>query len=305
MRSLKFSPPAGLLMLAILLPGGCGKPAPEAGDTTVATPQDPQVGAVQGPSWLEHLGASADETRMGEMGGSDPAPPSRVRHEPDLSDTAVESQSDLERALREPFELTGADLYRINCQACHGVNGQGHPPEILSVLPAVTALAVLPKDQAAEGFLTFLTKPGTKMPPFDDVDADEAKTLLGHLERLLTNGSPTVTSESIRTSAARVGEQVIKGTCHICHSAVGPSGGDMSMVRGTVPPLARFSTGYPLERLDHVVRNGAAGGMGMMGTGERMPPLPFLTDEEVTAAYLYLVAFPPQSKDRASDAQGE
>ena len=33
--------------------------------------------------------------------------------------------------------LTGADLYRLNCQACHGLEGRGAPPEIKSAVDPV------------------------------------------------------------------------------------------------------------------------------------------------------------------------
>jgi hypothetical protein len=34
-------------------------------------------------------------------------------------------------------EPSGADLYRLNCQSCHGAEGTGSPPEIKSVLGLV------------------------------------------------------------------------------------------------------------------------------------------------------------------------
>lgn len=281
-----------ILGTMIALPVGCGRVSRDAEGSAEPTGET-VVSAVRGPSWLGRIGTSLNETYMGEMGGSGPPPPSQKRSEPDLSGAAVDNQSGLAEALHETFVLTGADLYRINCQACHGINGEGRPPEIHSVLPVVHALVALPEDQAIQGFLTFLGKPGEKMPPFESMQADEVGPLLSHLERLLGNGSQKFPSGTIRESAARVGEQVVKANCHICHAAVGPSGGNMPMMQGTVPPLARFSRSYPLQTLENVVRYGATGTMGMMRGSENMPPLPYLTKEEIAAAYLYLAAYPP------------
>ena len=40
-------------------------------------------------------------------------------------------------AVGRPVELSGADLYRLNCQSCHRAEGTGSPPEIKSVLGLV------------------------------------------------------------------------------------------------------------------------------------------------------------------------
>ena len=38
--------------------------------------------------------------------------------------------------------LHGSDLYRLNCQGCHGESGLGAPPEINSVINPVRATSV-------------------------------------------------------------------------------------------------------------------------------------------------------------------
>lgn len=295
-RKVPFLPTRSLVLIAFLFaasPVGCRQASsdPEQG---AGSSEDSPVAAVRGPSWLGRLGSSLSETDMGKMGGSAPAPPSEVRSEPEIFEMAAEGPNEANRILQNEFVLTGGDLYRINCQACHGSNGQGSPPEINSVLPVISALVALPQDQAIEGLQTFLGKPGPKMPPFSHLQPEELGALLNHLKRLLSVQADQPSIARVRESAARVGQHVVRGNCHICHAAVGPGGGNMPMMRGTVPPLARFSRGYRLETLENVVRYGATGMMGMMGSGERMPPLPYLTQQEVAAAYYYLIAYPPQ-----------
>lgn len=38
--------------------------------------------------------------------------------------------------------LHGADLYRVNCEGCHGESGLGAPPEIASIINPVRATSV-------------------------------------------------------------------------------------------------------------------------------------------------------------------
>jgi mono/diheme cytochrome c family protein len=38
--------------------------------------------------------------------------------------------------------LHGADLYRLNCEGCHGESGLGAPPEIASIINPVRATSV-------------------------------------------------------------------------------------------------------------------------------------------------------------------
>jgi len=65
-------------------------------------------------------------TSMGKTGHLGPAPASaedRSRWQMGLSTSATDAVS-----------LRGADLYRLNCQSCHGETGQGAPPEINSLI---------------------------------------------------------------------------------------------------------------------------------------------------------------------------
>ncbi len=97
---------------------------------------------------------------------------------------------------------------------------------------------------------------------------------------------------AVKESGAHVGEQVIKGTCHICHDATGPGGTRMMiMMRGIIPSLASLPDDHSLEGVIRQVQYGTR--MMMMMRGNRMPPFPYFTDEEIAAAYLYLQAYPP------------
>ena len=113
----------------------------------------PLVTPVEGPSWMKHLGiADIQSTALGQMVGTEPASASR-RQEPDLPPAGEKgslsrtidkilslfrSESrQTSKLMDETFVLAGSDLYRLNCQSCHGPVGVGSPPEIKSLLGPV------------------------------------------------------------------------------------------------------------------------------------------------------------------------
>ena len=147
-----------LLFTAVILGCSCSP----AGNRS-STKQRPQpdgknelqaysVTPVQGPSWLKHLGLQISQTRIGQMGGVEQAPPTpRKEPAPAGEAAAVELHSVLHRIMskflsnpgqasrtyNQQFLVTGADLYRLDCQSCHGPDGKGAPPEINSLIGPV------------------------------------------------------------------------------------------------------------------------------------------------------------------------
>ncbi len=266
------------------------------------------VTPVEGPSWLKHLGVALASTRLGQNGGTGRG--EAEGREPDLN---VHQPG---KALGQQFALTGADLYRLDCRSCHGPDGQGAPPEINSLIgpvqgasadliqrrmqergaPISKEMAEQMAQEAEKSIRDRLQHGGKKMPDFRFLQPDEVAALLSYLDRLTgTPGSPR--TEVVHESAAHVGEDLVKGTCHICHSATGPGGSRMTvMMRGIIPSLATLPYDHSLESVLDQVHNGTMGGMGMgmmMMRGNRMPALPYFTDQEITAAYLYLQDYRP------------
>lgn len=329
--------PAGLLLALLLWSPACAKggvPTGRRNDSAKdssrvsASPSAGLVTAVQGPSWLKHLGLTIPQTRFGQMGGTAPAP-STGRSEPEPGGANPSSQSlggamgrfmmgirqgkaaDLEE---QSFVLSGADLYRLNCRSCHGPDGQGAPPEINSLIGPVqaTSAALLmermkkrgsPIDKSMAEQLAApseadlrerLRKGGKKMPSFEHLRGDEVEALLGYLETL-AGLPPTERSRMlVPQSVARVGEHLVKGTCHICHDATGPGGGHMAMRSGIIPSLESFPRQQSVDSVIRQVQYGSSGGMMPMMGGPQMPAFPYLTKEEVAAAYFYLAHYPPK-----------
>ncbi|MGA8221254.1 MAG: c-type cytochrome [Candidatus Acidiferrales bacterium] len=276
--------------------------------------KDVQVTAVKGESWLRHLRRAITETSMGKTGefGPSPSVPGEEppRWQPDLTpDFATQT-----------LTIHGADLYRLNCQACHGASGGGAPPEINSVINPVRATSValilertkktgqemsradaaLLASQAKTLLMQRLHKGGEAMPPFSQLNEIEIRSIVAYLEQLTEVPGAERNQLTIKESPYRVGELIVKSTCHVCHGAVGPNPDPQQLLDGTIPPLSTLTTRTSLFEFIRKVTNGS---VVILGTPPfsytdsyrgRMPVFRYLTQDEAADVYLYLTLYPPR-----------
>src|SRR5215469_7062907 len=99
--------------------------------------KDPPVTAVTGESWLNHLHRSLGETSMGKTwhlgpGARELEAGVQSGRPPSPANVGVHSVT-----------VHGSDLYRLNCQGCHGESGEGAPPEISSLIDPVRSTSVI------------------------------------------------------------------------------------------------------------------------------------------------------------------
>lgn len=301
---------AGILVLALAAAGAALDGAQRETATGLAQPRAItfKITPVSGPSWLGHLRISFDRTSMGRMGQN--TPPPTVRYEPKWNQLAGAED------LNERFVLSGSDLYRLDCESCHQPDGRGSPPEIHSLIEPVQATSAafmeqrmkamgrpiseaMAREMAAGGetaIRTRLLKGGEKMPPFDHLQGAEVEALLAFLRELA--GVPGAESHQIRVIEpyTRVGEHLVKGTCHICHPATGPGTDPEALLRNVLPSLASFPREKTIYDVMRKARQGAPVAMGPLHqpSGGRMPVFSYLTDDEVAAGYLYLIIYPPR-----------
>ena len=98
-------------------------------------------------------------------------------------------------------------------------------------------------------------------------------------------------------SVDRLGEFVVKGTCHICHDATGPRPTSTAiLLQGRIPSLASLLADKPIADFVNKVRAGESVMMGdpLYPHRGRMPVFYYLSDMEIGAAYKYLSAYPPR-----------
>ena len=282
----------------------------------VTKPQEPVVTPVAGPSWLNRLGLTYRDSSLGRGAATYGPPPTPPSYGP--PSTQRPSPPSAALPVGRPVVLTGADLYRLNCQSCHRAEGTGLPSEIKSVLGLVQGSSVelvrqhlKQEGKAAAGsaaraqatraradLYQRIQKGGQRMPALTHLQEADIDVLYAYLTQLA--GSPDASPQSRRTTSwARLGEHVVKGTCHICHDAVGPRPSGQALIQGTIPAFTTLLEDKPVVDFVTKVRGGAP-----VMTGDpafhyrgRMPVFSYLQDVEVAAAYMFLVDYPPQAGD--------
>jgi len=255
---------------------------PEAPAAAIVTP-------VSGPSWLHTLGLDYRDTSLGRGAG---------RYGPDPA-AAATMRDAVTLPVARTVTVTGRDLYRINCQLCHRAEGTGAPPEIKSLLPAIqgTTLPQMSGSVTRLDLYARLEKGGQKMPPRNHLQHSDIDVLYGYLTALagaVPHTRPAEASEVV--TIERLGENVVKGTCHICHDAAGPRPSDQALLEGAIPPLSVVMTDKTIAEFVNKVEHGAPAMMGSppMPHRGRMPVFYYLTETEIAAAYQYLRAYAPR-----------
>src|SRR5882762_6390767 len=269
--------------------------------------RDVAVTGVAGRSWLNQLNRNFEVTSMGKTGRLGPAPAP--------ADESSRWQMGLSTSATAAVSLRGADLYRLNCQSCHGETGQGAPPEINSVINPVRATSVATvvermkatgmnmshadalkmAEQSKDALLKRLHNGGQDMPAFPHLDDAEVRALVAYLKQL--SGLPGAEREqtSVKESPMRVGEHVVKSTCHICHAAYGANPSPQQIAEGAIPPLSALTSRVTLPQFVRKVTAGAPIVMGQPATAcrGRMPVFFYLSQDEAADVYLYLTLYPP------------
>jgi mono/diheme cytochrome c family protein len=281
-----------------------------------AKTKEPGVTAVEGESWISHLNRSFDETAMGKTGRIGPPVTAQVKSE-------ARKQAGLPVGPGPAAVLLrGSDLYRFDCQGCHQENGLGAPPEINSVINPVRStssaaiseqmkergkragidMAISPADAAAlakqsqGALLQRLHKGGQSMPPFSHLREAEIRTLESYLESLAAVPGSQRQQNPLHSSSLRVGELIVRSTCHICHNAAGPNPDPQAIMMGAIPPLSTLTRRTTMQQFVEKITQGSAISMGHEPAPYRgrMPVFAYLTEQEAADAYMYLTLYPPK-----------
>jgi mono/diheme cytochrome c family protein len=265
--------------------------------------------AVAGESWLNHLHRAFDETSMGKTGRL--GPPSAMTE----AEFARWQMGLAPEPANETVTLHGSDLYRMNCRGCHGEDGRGAPPEINSVINpvrATSAAAVMERmkmagmdmsradaaqlaQQSKALLLERLHHGGQDMPAFPHLGEAEVNSLLAYLRQLAGVRGAQAEQVAVREPRVRVGEHIVKSTCHICHSATGLNPTPQQLYDGAIPPLNTLTLRTSRAEFIRKVTHGAPVVMGAppeLFRG-RMPVFYYMSEDEAGDVYLYLARYPP------------
>ena len=263
-----------------------------------------EVSPVQGASWLQHLGRPMNESSMGETGLLGPSP---------VQEQGA-AQVDVSLPIG-PLAITGKDLFELSCRGCHGERGEGAPPEINSMIdpvratsielivermkkvgaPVSTTVARQLASQAENLLLQRIHNGGHDMPAFPQFAPQEVKALVSYLHLLVGIPNAEKKQVTLEESVTHVGENLVKGTCHICHAAMGPNPSPEEIAGGAIPPLEILPKRVNLQQFVEKVIVGRPIYMGNLDLRYRgrMPVFYYLRPENVAAAYEYLKHYPP------------
>src|SRR5271157_1928667 len=271
--------------------------------------QATQVTSVGGESWLTHLHRAFDDTSMGKTGRL--GPPSATPG----AEFARWQMGMTPEPANETVTLQGSDLYRMNCRGCHGEAGLGAPPEINSVINpvrATSAAAVMERmkragmdisradaaklaRQSKAMLLERLHHGGQDMPAFPHLREAELNSLIAYLRQLAGVRGAQGEQVAVREPRVRVGEHIVKSTCHVCHSAAGPNPNPEQLYEGAIPPLNTLALRTSRPEFIRKVTHGAPVIMGVPPDSYRgrMPVFYYLSEDEAADVYLYLTRYPP------------
>jgi mono/diheme cytochrome c family protein len=270
---------------------------------------DVPVTPVTGESWLDHLQRPFNETSLGKTGHLGPNAPGPGE------ETSAWQLKLPPASARQTVIINGSDLYRLNCQACHGQSGLGVPPEINSVIDPVraTSITLVVKRMKATGLdmsragaaelarqsqaalLQRLHTGGQDMPAFGYLSPAEIRSLIAYLKQLAAVPGAAGEQLEVRESLGRVGEQIVKSTCHVCHSADGPNPSPKQLEDGAIPPLGTLIARTTLPEFVRKVTVGASIVMGDPPTyfRGRMPVFDYFSQSEAKDVYAYLALYAP------------
>src|ERR1700689_5432589 len=274
-----------------------------------AVRKDAAITAVSGESWIHHLKRSFDETSMGKTGRLGPATDesSDYLRAPRLAAPTVSASS--------TETLHGSDLYRLNCQGCHGESGLGAPPEIGSLIDPVRAtsatlvtermmkmgMEIKPQEtpelvnQSKSALLKRLHQGGQDMPSFHQLSEAEIRSLTASLNQLAGVPGAEKAQVAFYEPHGRIGELIVKSTCHTCHDATGPNPTAAMVFDGVIPPLSALPLRVNQVQLVRKVTRGAPVSMGTTPSvyRGRMPVFSYLSENEAADVYEYLEQYPP------------
>ncbi len=155
--------------------------------------------------------------------------------------------------------------------------------------------AVKLAQQSKTALLQRLHDGGENMPPFPHLNEAEVASLFAYLKQLAGMPGRGVEQLAVKESPIRIGEHIVKSTCHTCHGAAGPNPTPQQLGDGAIPPLSTLTTRKSRPEFVRKVTQGAPILMGTPPTlyRGRMPVFYYLSQHEAADVYLYLTLYPP------------
>ena len=133
------------------------------------------------------------------------------------------------------------------------------------------------------------------MPSFHYFSEAEIRSLVAYLKQLADVPGAEHEQVAIQESHDRIGELIVKSTCHTCHGATGLNPTSAELFEGAIPPLSVLPMRVNRAQLVRKVTSGAPVVMGTPSSAYRgrMPVFSYLSEDEAADIYKYLTEYPP------------
>jgi mono/diheme cytochrome c family protein len=154
--------------------------------------------------------------------------------------------------------------------------------------------------QAKDALLLRFQKGGEAMPPFAHLRPVEERLVLSYLNELAGVPGGSAAHGALDESPVRIGELIVRSTCHICHDATGANPDPEQILQGVIPPLSTLTHRTNEAEFIRKVTHGSPVLMGDPASPERgrMPVFYYLSENEAADVYLYLMLYPPRASAR-------
>lgn len=203
---------------------------------------------------------------------AEPQPTPSAKPVPTAASAQASSSTPLKTSTQpETQTLSGSDVFRLNCQGCHGPGGKG--------TAQAPALSQVTRDLAAgkreAELVRRLSSGGKMMPAFSYLADGEVKALLGYLRTLGGGAAAPVVAAPVKLSGTDLGKRLYQGNCASCHAPGRAAAAGMTcQPNSLVGATERFKKSEVMNLLN-------------VGVGP-MPSFGHLTAEEREALWVYL-----------------
>jgi mono/diheme cytochrome c family protein len=219
--------------------------------------------------------------------------------EDEYTDFAVDTQIDRTLFRTDVLSFRGTFIHEnsdLLASFAAGAAGQGSHHLKKRGMDISRADASVLATQANQALFQRFHKGGQSMPAFSHLSEPEIRSLLAYLKQIAGFPGAERAQIAVDESPFRVGEHIVKSTCHICHSAVGANPNAQQISDGTIPPLSTLTRRTTMPEFVRKVTSGAPIIMGSPAAPcrGRMPVFDYLSEDEAADVYLYLSLYPPR-----------
>lgn len=137
--------------------------------------------------------------------------------------------------------ITGKDIYRLNCAACHGTDRSGYSdfyPSLINIQESLSKEEVLKQINNGKG----------QMPPFPHITPEEKNSLIAFLFE--------EKNEIVESSIENLGERIFLSNCSSCHRATVNDPKPLNVRMMEPAPLAGATKRFTKEEIFKILETG-------------------------------------------------